>query len=157
MCSILTTWILNPGTSSLPSASQELAEIFGTSDDEDEDFSFNLNSYLTVGKGLGVMGLPESEPKRFDSTLLGGTDSALYLSSIQESLGPGMEQLPEGSGTPVLKPLPNKKEAEDNTSVGGGGKKATVKKEHGKSSPEDANRPSTEPGELQRVWHDCCK
>lgn len=142
---------LNPGTSSLPSASQELAEIFGTSDDEDEDFSFNLNSYLTVGKGLGDMGLPESEPKRFDSTLLGGTDSALYLSSIQESLGPGMEQLPEGGGTPVLKPLPNKKEAEDNTSVGGGGKKATVKKEHSKSSPENANRPSIEPGELQRV------
>ena len=102
-----------------------------------------------MGKGLGDMGLPESEPKRFDSSLLGGTDSALFLSSIQESLGPGMEQLPEGGSTPVLKPLPNTRENEGSTPVGGGGKKVTAKKEHSEPPPEKANRPSTEPGELQ--------
>ena len=94
--------------SSLPGTSQELAEIFGTSDDEDEDFPFNLNSYLTVGKELGDIGLPDSEPKRFDTSLLGGTDSVLFLSSIQESLGPSMEQLPESGGTPEVKPSPRK-------------------------------------------------
>ena len=124
--------------SSLPGTSQELAEIFGTSDDEDEDFPFNLNSYLTVGKELGDIGLPDSEPKRFDTSLLGGTDSVLFLSSIQESLGPSMEHLPESGSTPEVKPSP-KKEIGNGTSNerNGGG--------DGKIKPSDeTNRPSGE-------------
>ena len=45
---------LSPGTSSHPSSSQELAEIFGTSDDEDDEFSFDLNPSLPINKSVCV-------------------------------------------------------------------------------------------------------
>ena len=97
---------LTTGNSSHPSSSQELAEIFGTSDDEDiDEFPFDLTSNLNLGKtsftdiDMPVVATPDS--KKFDSSLLSEQDSNIFLNSIQESLS--MEDLaaPEKRLTPT--------------------------------------------------------
>ena len=80
----IVSW-LSPGNSSHPSSSQELAEIFGTSDDEDDDFPFNLNPNLN--NTFADIGLPSGDSKKFDGSLLTEQDSGLFLGSIQEPLG----------------------------------------------------------------------
>ena len=62
-------------------SSRELAEIFGTSDDEDtEDFPADLNAFLDLSKPLTDIGSLETDadPKKFDASV--------FLNSIQESL-----------------------------------------------------------------------
>ena len=78
------------GNSSLPSTSQELAEIFGTSDDEDDDvdFPFSLTSGLP-----GELSLPSTDTKKFESSLLGNADSELFLNTFHDTLT-SMPQVP---------------------------------------------------------------
>ncbi len=62
-------------------SSQELAEIFGTSDDEDtDDFPTDLTAILELSKPLSDIGglLDTSDAKKFDASV--------FLNSIQESL-----------------------------------------------------------------------
>ena len=81
---------IHTGNSSLPSSSQELADIFGTSDDEDDiDFPFSLNTDLHVSKGYSDITLPEENTKSFGSSLLSNEDSGLFLSSFQPPVREG--------------------------------------------------------------------
>ena len=67
--------IILTGNSSLPSTSQELAEIFGTSDDEEDvDFPFSISSGLP-----GELSLQNTDTKKFGNSLLGNTDSEMFL------------------------------------------------------------------------------
>lgn len=67
--------IIFAGNSSLPSTSQELAEIFGTSDDEEDiDFPFSISSGLP-----GELSLQNTETKKFGNSLLGNSDSEMFL------------------------------------------------------------------------------
>lgn len=68
----------------MPSTSQELAEIFGTSDDEDDvDFPFGLSSGLP-----GELSLPSTDTKKFGNSLLGTTDSEMFLThTFHDALG----------------------------------------------------------------------
>ena len=67
--------IIPAGNSSLPSTSQELAEIFGTSDDEEDvDFPFSISSGLP-----GELSLQNPGTKKFDNSLLGNSDSEMFL------------------------------------------------------------------------------
>ena len=73
------------GNSSLPSTSQELAEIFGTSDDEDDvDFPFSLSVRLP-----GELSLPNTDTKKFDN-LLG---NELFLNTFHDTLS-GISPVP---------------------------------------------------------------
>lgn len=105
------THTIHTGNSSHPSTSQELADIFGTSDDEDDvDFPFVLSSELPVPKGfedIALAGGPEN-------SLLGNTaDSELFLAGFQPS---------PNKDSNDLKSAPPKKEEE--------------KKKYDKSPPE---------------------
>ena len=78
-----------PSSTSLPT-SQELAEIFGTSDDEDEDFPFPLSSDLQMGSTLASANLGGVETKQFSdvsqfATVI-GEDSSLFLGSLGDTL-----------------------------------------------------------------------
>ena len=74
---------LPAGISSHLGATAELAEIFGTSDDEDESFSFNLNTGLSLAKDLGL----DEEAKKFDSSpILNVAESQLFLNSMQDAI-----------------------------------------------------------------------
>ncbi len=65
-----------------PSTSQELADIFGTSDDEEDvGFPFGLNSALPIPKGFDDITLPGGNT----NSLLGNTDSELFLAGFQPS------------------------------------------------------------------------
>lgn len=65
-----------------PSSSQELADIFGTSDDEEDvGFPFGLNSALPVPKGFEDITLPGGNT----NSLLGNTDSELFLAGFRPS------------------------------------------------------------------------
>ena len=72
----------------MPSASQELADIFGTSDDEEDDFSFALPTGLSINKGFTDIGLTSGVSKKFESSLFNPhEDSELFLNTIPKSLG----------------------------------------------------------------------
>lgn len=82
--------LIHTGNSSLPSSSQELADIFGTSDDEDDiDFPFGLSTDLQVPKGYSDIALPEGGSKSFGSSLLTNEDSGLFLNSFQPQVNEG--------------------------------------------------------------------
>lgn len=76
-----------PSTTSLPT-SQELAEIFGTSDDEDDDYPFPLSSDLPTLTGSEAI-----ETKQFpDSSLLSSImaqDTGLFLDQLGDPLTMG--------------------------------------------------------------------
>ena len=80
--------MLCAGTPSLPTStslptSQELAEIFGTSDDEDDDFPFPLSTDLNIS----------SETKQFaNSSLFSsviGQETSLFLGQLGDPLAMG--------------------------------------------------------------------
>ena len=72
-----------PSSTSLPT-SQELAEIFGTSDDEDEDFPFPLSSDLQMANLGGVETKQFSDVSQFATVI--GEDSSLFLGSLGDTL-----------------------------------------------------------------------
>ena len=70
-----------------PSSSQELAEIFGTSDDEDDiTFPFTLPESLPMGKVFAnippLSADGSSDSKHFPPSLLGGHHSSLFLEPL---------------------------------------------------------------------------
>ena len=79
-----------PSTTSLPT-SQELAEIFGTSDDEDDDYPFPLSSDLPINSTLTSS--ESMETKQFsDSSLLSSImaqDTGLFLGQLGDPLTMG--------------------------------------------------------------------
>ena len=59
-----------------------MAEIFGTSDDEDDvDFPFSLSGGLP-----GELSLPNTDTKKFENSLLGNTNSELFLNTFHDAL-----------------------------------------------------------------------
>lgn len=103
---------LGADNSLLPSSSQELADIFGTSDDEDDvDFPFSLTSNLHIPKGYDDISLSAGDTKTFGNSLLSNDDSGLFLNNCQQSSvnkgGDGINgRLPETvNGPPVTQTI----------------------------------------------------
>lgn len=83
------------GNSSLPSTSQELAEIFGTSDDEEDiDFPFSLSAGLP-----GELSLTNTNTKKFSSSLLGNPEPELFLHTFHDALN-SMSPVPLSTSQP---------------------------------------------------------
>ena len=80
--------------SSLPSSSQELADIFGNSDDEDMEFPFSLNN---VDKTFPHLSLPD------------GRDTEFFLNSLNS-----LSRMPVTLNTPSAEQLLKKKAPLDN-------------------------------------------
>ena len=73
---------MHTDNSSHPSSSQEMADIFGTSDDEEVvDFPFGLSSDLPVPKGFEDITLPGGN----GNSLLSNADSELFLAGFRPS------------------------------------------------------------------------
>lgn len=118
------------GISSHLGATAELAEIFGTSDDEDESFSFNLNTGLSLAKDLGL----DEEVKKFDSSpILNVAESQLFLNSMQDAIsldpkdtvsvdaGKGVEGVKIELGEELLDSSPQAVDGNSGSSVGESG------------------------------------
>ena len=78
-----------PTTPSLPT-SQELAEIFGNSDDEDDDLPFPLSTDLQITPSLASSEVPDT--KQFSNSSLYssivGQETGLFLGQLGDSLAP---------------------------------------------------------------------
>jgi hypothetical protein len=89
-----------------------LAEIFGTSDDEEDvDFPFSISSGLP-----GELSLPNTETKKFGNSLLGNSDSEMFLTHTFHDTLSSMPPVPV-----TISQSLREMDVQVNAKVGGGG------------------------------------